>query len=62
VPQRFFTKFPKTINRVKLSDNRDRNRVKSEIQSGCQNRPLGKVETSLASTAMPRVASGHYQA
>jgi hypothetical protein len=36
VPQRFFTKFPKKINRVKLSDNRDRNRVNSEIQSGYQ--------------------------
>jgi hypothetical protein len=34
VPQRFFTKFPKKINRVKLSDNRDRNRINSEIQSG----------------------------
>jgi hypothetical protein len=34
VPQRFFTKFPKKINRVKLSDNRDRNRSNSEIQSG----------------------------
>jgi hypothetical protein len=40
VPQRFFTKFPKTINRVKLSDNRDRNRVNSEIQSGYQKRPF----------------------
>ena len=40
VPQRFFTKFPKKINRVKLSDNRDRNRVNSEIQSGYQRRPL----------------------
>ena len=34
MPQGFFTKFPKTINRVKLLDNRDRNRVNSEIQSG----------------------------
>ena len=34
MPQWFFTKFPKTINRVKLSDNRERNRVNSEIQSG----------------------------
>ena len=34
MPQRFFTKIPKTINKVKLSDNRDRNRVNSEIQSG----------------------------
>lgn len=40
VPQRFFTKFPKTINRVKLSDNRDRNRVNSEIQSEYQKRPF----------------------
>jgi len=40
VPQRFFTKFPKKINRVKLSDNRDRNRVNSEIQSGYQKRPF----------------------
>ena len=40
VPQRFFTKFPKTINRVKLSDNRDGNRVNSEIQSGYQKRPF----------------------
>jgi hypothetical protein len=40
VPQRFFTKFPKKINRVKLSDNRDRNRVNSEIQSGFQKRPF----------------------
>ena len=40
MPQRFFTKFPKTINRVKLSDNRDRNRVNSEIQSGYQKRPF----------------------
>jgi hypothetical protein len=39
VPQRFFTEFPKTINRVKLSDNRERNRVNSEIQSGYQKRP-----------------------
>jgi len=34
VPQRFFTKFPKKFNRVKSSDNRDRNRINSEIQSG----------------------------
>jgi hypothetical protein len=40
VPQRFFTKSPKTINRVKLSDNRDRNRVNSEIQSGYQKPPF----------------------
>jgi hypothetical protein len=40
VPQRFFTKFPKKINRVKLSDNRDRNRVNSEIQSGYQKPPF----------------------
>jgi hypothetical protein len=40
VPQRFFTKFPKKINRVKLSDNRDRNRVNSEIQYGYQKRPF----------------------
>jgi hypothetical protein len=40
VPQRFFTKFPKKINRVKLSDNRDRNRVNSEIQSGDQKPPF----------------------
>jgi hypothetical protein len=40
VPQRFFTKLPKKINRVKLSDNRDRNRVNSEIQSGYQKRPF----------------------
>ena len=40
MPQRFFTKFPKKINRVKLSDNRDRNRVNSEIQSGYQKRPF----------------------
>jgi hypothetical protein len=43
VPQRFFTKFPKTINRVKLSDNRDRNRVNSEIQSGYQKHPFPHV-------------------
>ena len=36
VPQRFFTKFPKKINRVKLLDNRDRNRVNSEIRPGYQ--------------------------
>ena len=40
MPQRFFTKFPKKLNRVKLSDNRDRNRVNSEIQSGYQKRPF----------------------
>jgi hypothetical protein len=40
VPPRFSTKFPKKINRVKLSDNRDRNRVNSEIQSGYQKRPF----------------------
>jgi hypothetical protein len=40
VPQWFVTKFPKTINRVKFSDNRDRNRVSSEIQSGYQKRPF----------------------
>jgi hypothetical protein len=40
VPQRFFAKFPKKINRVKLSDNRDRNRINSEIQSGYQKRPF----------------------
>jgi hypothetical protein len=38
VPQRFFTKFPRKINRVQLSDNRDRNRVNSEIQSRYQKR------------------------
>jgi hypothetical protein len=38
LPQRFFTKFPKKFNRVKLSDNRDRNRVNSEIQSRYQKR------------------------
>jgi hypothetical protein len=36
VLQWFFAKFPKKINRVKLSDNRDRNRTNSEIQSGYQ--------------------------
>jgi hypothetical protein len=40
VPQRFFTKFPKKTNRVKLSDNRDRNRVNSENRSGYQKRPF----------------------
>jgi hypothetical protein len=40
VPQRFFNKFPKKINRVKLSDNRDRNRINSEIQAGYQKRPF----------------------
>jgi hypothetical protein len=43
VPQRFFNKFPKTVNRVKLSDNRDRNRVNREIQSGYQKRPFPHV-------------------
>ncbi len=33
-----FTKFPMKINRVKLSNNRDRNRVNSEIQTGYQKR------------------------
>jgi hypothetical protein len=33
---RVFDKFPKTINRVKLSDNRDRIRTSWEIQSGYQ--------------------------
>jgi len=45
VPQRFFTKFPKKINRVKLSDNRDRNRVNSEIQSRYQKRPASLPHT-----------------
>jgi hypothetical protein len=36
VLQWFFAKFPKKTNRVKLSDNRDRNRTNSEIQSGYQ--------------------------
>jgi hypothetical protein len=40
VPQRFFTRFPKNINRVKLLDNRDRNRINSEIQPGYQKRPF----------------------
>jgi hypothetical protein len=40
VPQRFFTKFPKKTNRVKLWDNRDRNRANSEIRSGYQKRPF----------------------
>jgi len=40
VPQQFLVKFPKKINRVKLSDNRDRNRVNSEIQSRYQKRPF----------------------
>jgi hypothetical protein len=40
VPRQFLIKFPKKINRVKLSDNRDRNRVNSEIQSGYQKRPF----------------------
>jgi hypothetical protein len=31
---------PKKINGVKLSDNRDRNRINREIQSGYQNRPF----------------------
>ena len=35
-----FAKFPKKINRVKLSDNRDRNRTNSEIQSRYQKRPF----------------------
>jgi hypothetical protein len=42
VPQRFFSKFPKKINRVKLSDNRDRNWVNSEIQSRYQKRPFSR--------------------
>jgi hypothetical protein len=44
---RVFYKFPKTINRVKLSDNRDRIRTNWEIQSGYQEasvpRPTGDV-------------------
>ena len=40
MPQQFLVKFPKKINRVKLLDNRDRNRVNSEIQSGYQKRPF----------------------
>jgi hypothetical protein len=39
-PQQFLIKFPKKINRVKLLDNRDRNRVNSEIQSRYQKRPF----------------------
>ena len=52
MPQRFFTKFPKKINRVKASDNRDRNRVNSEIQSGYQKRPFPlPVRTDLRAAA-----------
>ena len=38
--QWFFAKFPKKINRVKSSDNRDRNRINSEIQSRYHKRPF----------------------
>jgi hypothetical protein len=40
VPQQFLVKFPKKINRVKLLDNRHRNRVNRKIQSGYQKRPF----------------------